>query len=186
MVQLLRHGSDPLLYDYSGNMPIDLAKESEDRDLLDYFSAILSDLHGKKSSRWSVCHDPGFVLPQSQDLDVPDSDSEEEPLFEVTSQPLPPQFTLSQYPQDKFMLASDLKMEANKMKQLTTVKMSNEEFVKSAFCCLVGSSFNPGNKDLVVLVKVDSTVKKFLAIDDSKLFHNLNISPTSKSKKSSS
>ena len=38
VLQLLRHGSDPLLYDYSGNMPIDLAKESEDKKLLDFFS----------------------------------------------------------------------------------------------------------------------------------------------------
>ena len=60
------------------------------------------------------------------------------------------------------------------MKQLTKVKMPNEEFVKSAFCCLVGSSFHPENKDSMVMVK------QILAM----IFHNLKISTTTRLKKS--
>jgi len=78
--------------------------ESEDKQLLDFFSAILSDLHGKPAPRWNVSHDHNFLLPQSSELDLPkrdsnlvlglpESDEDDDDLefeFEVSSQPLPP------------------------------------------------------------------------------------------------
>ena len=207
VLQLLRHGSDPLLYDYSGNMPIDLAKESEDDRLLDFFSAILSDLHGKPARRWNVSHDRSFVLPQTSELDLPkgptttktdsdvdsdldDDDDDDDPEFEfeVSSQPLPPQFALPQHPDEKFVLATDLKrfttLDLTKLTcKLNTIKMTRDEFVKSAYCCLLGASVSvdAGTKnDHVVLVKADSHLKKLLAVDDPKLFHNLNATNTKK------
>ena len=71
---LLSYGADPLLHDYSGNMPLDLAT---DRTMQLYFTNILADLHGKvptraKSestfstsvlTRWNVSHSPEFHLP---------------------------------------------------------------------------------------------------------------------------
>lgn len=189
VVQLLRHGSDPLLYDYSGNMPIDLARESEDESLLEYFSAILGDLHGKKAPRWNVSHDRGFILPQSKELDLPmtESDDDDDALFEVSSQPLPPQFIVPQHPKDKYILATDLKrlynVDASKASaKFTTFQMPREEFVKSAFCCLLGASVDPGSAEQVLLVKVDAHLRKVLGVDDAKLFHNLSM--TSSKKKS--
>ena len=205
--QLLRHGSDPLLYDYSGNMPIDLAKESEDKQLLDFFSAILNDLHGKPAPRWNVSHDSSFVLPQSSELDLPKRDSnlvlglpesdedDDDDLdfeFEVSSQPLPPQFRLPQYPDEKFVLATDLKrftsLDLTKlMGKLNTIKVAREDFIKSAYCCLLGATVDPTTKqDQVILVKADSQLKKLLAVDDPKLFHNLNANVKKKSSSSSS
>ena len=190
VVKLLRHGSDPLLYDYSGNMPIDLAQESEDVDLLEYFRAILNDLHGKTANRWNVSHDREFMLPQSEDLDLPnqsDDDSDDEFNFEISSQPLPPQLTFSQYPEDKFVQASELKrylnIDVNKNCKSNLVKMPWDEFVKTAFCCLLGRSVDPGKADPVVLVKIDSNLKKLMGINDPKLFNNL--PSTSKKSKSS-
>ena len=209
VLQLLRHGSDPLLYDYSGNMPIDLAKESEDDKLLNFFSAILSDLHGKPAPRWNVSHDRSFALPQTgSELDLPrlkaakatdsddDSDDDDDAMefeFEVSSQPLPPQFALPQHPDEKFVLATDLKrftsLDLTKFPgKLNTIKMARDEFIKSAYCCLLGASVSvdAGTKnDHVVLVKADSHLKKLLAVDDPKLFHNLNATTNTKKKSSS-
>ena len=200
-------------------MPIDLAKESEDDRLLDFFSAILSDLHGKPARRWNVSHDRSFVLPQTSELDLPkgptttktdsdvdsdldDDDDDDDPEFEfeVSSQPLPPQFALPQYPHEKFVLATDLKriftsLDVTKSK-LNTIKMARDDFVKSAYSCLLGASpiidAAPAatKHDQVVLVKADSQLKKLLAVDDPKLFHNLKVTTTNNSasskKKSSS
>lgn len=193
MVQLLRHGSDPLLYDYSGNMPIDLARESEDEPLMEYFSAILGDLHGKKAPRWNVSHDRAFILPQSTELDLPamtESDDEEDLLFEVSSQPLPPQFIVPQHPNDKYILAADLKRFANvdaskPSAKFSTLQMAREEFVKSAFCCLLGASVDPGSGEQVLLVKVDAHLRKVLGVDDAKLLNNLTCSSGSSGKKKS-
>merc|ERR1739838_81830 len=195
VLKLLRHGSDPLLYDYSGNMPIDLAKESEDKQLLDFFSAILKDLHGKPAPRWNVSHDRSFVLPQGNELDLPkrdsnlvlglpesDEDDDDDDLefeFEVSSQPLPPQFMLPQHPDEKFVLATDLKrftsLDLTKlMGKLNTIKMAREDFIKSAYCCLLGASVDPTTKqDHVVLVKADSQLKKITGCGRSKIVPQL-------------
>ena len=179
-------------------MPIDLAKESEDDDLLEYFRAILNDLHGKQAIRWNVSHDREFMLPHSQDLDMPNQDDDDDEdssdfEFEVSSQSLPPQYTFSQYPDDKFVQASELKkslsIDVNKVGgKLNLVKMPRDEFVKTAFCCLLGRNVDPGKADPVLLVKVDATLNKMMGVNDSKLFNNLttgtNHSPSKKSKSS--
>jgi hypothetical protein len=202
VIQLLKHGSDPLLYDYSGNMPIDLAQESEDADLLEYFRAILNDLHGKPAVRWNVTHDRQFMLPQTEDLDLPnledDDDSDDSDFeFEVSSQPLPPQFTFTRYPDEIFVQVAELKKSFGiDMKQLgkqsNLVKMPREEFIKTAYCCLLGSSIDPGKADPVVMVAVTDGLNKILGINSSKLFNNLpssvkaSTSPSASSKKSKS
>ncbi len=206
VVQLLRHGSDPLLYDYSGNMPIDLARESENDRLLEYFSAILADLHGKPARRWNVSHDRTFVLPQAKELDLPssssigqdndDDDSDFEPLFQVTSQPLPPQYMLPvQHPGDKFVLVTDLKrfnIDVGKSSsRLSTVRIPHDEFVKSAHCCLLGATVDlkkgpaAAADPVVTLVKVDAHLNKALGIDEPKLLHSVSLSSGSKRKQSS-
>ena len=161
-------------------MPIDLAKESEDAKLLDYFSAILSDLHGKPAARWNVSHDRGFVLPQDDELDLPSHPESEDDAgdfqFEVTSQPLPPQYMLSNHPGDKFVLAADLRRFNDSTKlssRLTTLKLTRDEFTRTAYCCLVGGLVDVGKNEEVVLVKVDATLKKLLGVDDPKLHNNL-------------
>ena len=177
VVRLLRHGSDPLLYDYSGNMPIDLARESEVPELLQFFSAILNDLHGKKAERWNVYHDREFALPRKESLDLPDNPSDEdfEPIFEVSSQPLPPEFILSHRPTERFVLHSDLKkftsLDINKLSSKhDVIQLPREEFLKTAYSCLVGTSVDIVKTDPVTLVKVDPGVRKMLGIDEPKLF----------------
>lgn len=176
-------------------MPIDLAKDSEDPDLLNYFSAILNDLHGKPATRWSVSHDRSFILPPSgvDELDLPaglqqeiDSDFD----FEVSAQPQPPHFKFPQHPDDHFVLASDLKkltnQDANKLgAKFTLLKMPREDFVKTAFCCLLGVTVDPGKAEPVVLVKVDAALKKLMGVDDPKLFNNLSCTVSPAKKKSS-
>lgn len=184
-------------------MPIDLAQESEDADLLEYFSAILNDLHGKPAVRWNVTHDRQFMLPQTEDLDLPklddDDESDNDFEFEVSSQPLPPQFTFTRYPDEKFVQVAELKKSFGiDMKQLgkvqsnLVIKMPREEFIKTAYCCLLGSSIDPGKADPVVMVAVTDGLNKILGINSSKLFNNLpssvkktSTSPSSKKSKSS-
>ena len=177
VVRLLRHGSDPLLYDYSGNMPIDLARESEVPELSEFFSAILGDLHGKTALRWNVGHDRSFVIPQEEALDLPDNDSSDEdnPIFEVSSQPLPPEFILSQRPKERFILYTDLKkftaMDINK-KKYEVLELARDEFIKTAYSCLMGTQVDIVKADPVILIKVDPAVRKILGIDEPKLFNH--------------
>ena len=71
---LLSYGADPLLHDYSGNMPLDLSANDPTMQL--YVTNLLADLHGKtpapamRSStscsppvRWNVSHCPEFHQP---------------------------------------------------------------------------------------------------------------------------
>lgn len=175
-------------------MPIDLAKDSEDPDLLNYFSAILNDLHGKPASRWRVSHDRSFILPTSgvDELDLPKlqqetDDAQNDFDFEVSAQPLPPQFKFPQHPDDYFVLASDLKKLTNQDvtklgSKFTLQKMSREDFMKTAFCCLLGVTVDPGKSEPIVLVKVDAALGKLMGVDDSKLYNSLSctVSPTKK------
>jgi hypothetical protein len=196
VVQLLRHGADPLLYDYSGNMPIDLAKDSEDPNLLPYFSAILNDLHGKAGMRWNVAHDRGYVLPQSVELDLPKVASlsvhdDDDFDFEASAQPLPPQFRFAQRLNEKYVLANDLKrftpMDVNKLaNKFSVVKMPREEFLKTAFSCLLGATVDPGKADPVVLVKVEPSLHKLMGVNDAKLFNSVSAHSPSKHRGKSS
>merc|ERR1719412_1371141 len=68
----------------------------------------------------------------------------------------------------------------NSNSKLNTIKMARDDFVKSAYSCLLGASpitdAAPATKhDQVVLVKADSQLKKLLAVNDPKLFHNLKV-----------
>ena len=170
-------------------MPIDLARESEVPELLEFFSAILGDLHGKTASRWNVNHDRAFVIPQEEALDLPDNDpagdaEENDPIFEVSSQPLPPEFILSQRPKERFILNTDLKKftttDINK-KKCEVLELTREEFIKSAYSCLVGTQVDIVKADPVILIKVDPAVRKMLGIDEPKLFNHS--SPSKKGNK---
>ena len=160
-------------------MPIDLAKESEDPELMAYFTSIMADLQGKKGRRWNVNHESHFVLPEDEQLDQPKL-NEDDPLdfeFEVSSHPLPPQFKLYDQPGKKFVLVHDLKkftsMDSKKIAaKFTTLEMKKEDFVRRSINCLVGAQMDPGKSDLVVLVQVDPALKKLMGIDDPKLFQN--------------
>lgn len=76
MRTLLSFGADPLLHDYSGNMPLDLCALADPTSahLQPYFANILADLHGKLPGkpgqqttvspvRWNVSHSPDFHDP---------------------------------------------------------------------------------------------------------------------------
>ena len=116
MCNLLSHGSDPLLYDYTGHMPSDLAEEDE--DMRRYFGCVLADLHGKDSERYSVSHDEAFIRPKEEaaaaEADVEAAAVEEDDdlgdfVFECSSQPLPPFF---QFPdrEGHFLKVADLRL----------------------------------------------------------------------------
>ena len=119
---LLCYGADPLLHDYSGKMPIDLA--DGDAAMRRYLVNLLADLHGRPPNtrgsgpapvhRWSVAHSPQFhdpsldlrhssALAAEEAADKDDSpsaitgndhlgDEEDCFVFEAASQPLPTVF----------------------------------------------------------------------------------------------
>ena len=66
---LLTHGADPLIYDYSGNMPIDLAEAGKPA-MSKYLRALLNDLHGKPGLKWNVASDTDFSMPPDE-IDEP-------------------------------------------------------------------------------------------------------------------
>ena len=190
--QLLKHGADAMLYDYSGNMPMDLANDSDNPELQEYFSSIVADLHGKTSKRWNIEHEKDFVLPQDSNLDECKMD-EDDPLnfeFEMSSQPLPAQFKLYDQPGKKFVLASDLKpftsLDAKKLAaKFNTLEMKKEDFLRRAVNCLVGggaASAAAGKTDSVLLVEVDAALKKLMGVDDPKLSQAPSSSSPSKGK----
>ena len=69
MRALLTHGADPLIYDYSGNMPIDLAEAGKPA-MSKYLRALLNDLHGKPGLKWNVASDTEFSMPPDE-IDEP-------------------------------------------------------------------------------------------------------------------
>ena len=70
----MRHGSDPLIYDYSGNMPQDIADIGGKPGMKMYLRSLLSDLHGKPAKRWNVSSHPTFVDPPDDDDGSDDDD----------------------------------------------------------------------------------------------------------------
>ena len=110
---LLRYGADPLLYDYSGNMPIDLTEENP--EMKRYLTAILADLHGKPGERYAVDpKDLRFLIPKD-DQDDGESDDDDGFVFETSAHPLPPFF---QFPdrEGHFVLISDLKVRSMELR----------------------------------------------------------------------
>ena len=171
---LLCHGADPLLYDYSGNMPIDLAEENE--EMFFYFSNILTDLHGRKGKRWNVSHKFDFIMPQKEEEEAMSSSSPAHPTsdfeFVVTNKMQPPVFQFSDR-EGRFLIALDFKTATSidllSPKHLSNSKyevfdMPRDDFVRLGHCCDLGVKPNPEifKRDKVVLVKIDSNIKKLL------------------------
>ena len=108
--------------------------------------------------------------------DAEDKDDDNDPLFEVSSQHLPPEFILSNRPSDRFILHSDMKkftsMDLSKLAtKCEVINMAREDFLKSAYSCLLGTSVDIVKSDPVILVKIDAAVRKILGIDEAKLFN---------------
>ena len=136
---LLTYGADPLLHDYSGNMPIDLAEG--DIDMKRYMYNILADLHGRPpavrgtrqdqarpAERWNVSHRPDFHDPEQDSRYVEsmelmkaakrrEGEEEEGGLreftFEVSNHPLPDTFQFLDR-DGEYVLYNDLKEFAKK------------------------------------------------------------------------
>ncbi|TRY64225.1 hypothetical protein TCAL_14301 [Tigriopus californicus] len=181
---LLGYGSDPLLYDYSGNMPIDLTEDDE--DMRRYLSSVLADLHGKAGDRWNVSHEPSFHMPEDllkrhfhkdpendgKSESDDDSDSEDDDLImESSSQPLPAYF---QFPdrEGHFMFLSDVKSSSKiDLKKQEILEMSWEDFIRTSHCCLLGysipNSMKQHEKSIVKLVAIEGSIKRSLAIESS-------------------
>ena len=51
------------------------------------------------------------------------------------------------------------------------INMAREDFLKSAYSCLLGTSVDIVKSDPVILVKIDAAVRKILGIDEAKLFN---------------
>ncbi len=171
---LLCHGADPLLYDYSGNMPIDLAEENE--EMFFYFSNILTDLHGRKGKRWNVSHKFDYIMPENEGEELISHSSSAHPTsdfeFEVTNRMQPPVYQFSDR-EGRFLLALDFKAATSidllSPKHLTNSKhqvleMPKDDFIRLGHCCDLGVKPNPEifKRDKVVLVKMDSNIKKLL------------------------
>ncbi len=165
---LLCHGADPLLYDYSGNMPIDLAEENE--EMFFYFSNILTDLHGRKGKRWNVSHKSDFIMPKDEDEEPIVSPSTSDFEFEVTNRMQPPVYQFSDR-EGRFLLALDLKtatsidiLSPKHLSKHEVVEMPREDFIRLGHCCDLGVKPNPEifKRDKIVLVKMDSNIKKLM------------------------
>ena len=160
---LLSYGADPLLHNYSGNMPLDLAEG--DRHMKQYLFNILADLHGKAPNvrgiapavvRWNVSNDPEFHDPRL-DARLAESlkaEAEEEAVvtnssksdldefvFEVSSVPLPAEFQLSDREGD-FVLYRELKEFAKKSgyhkgdikTKCYIIELKKSEFLRTSHC----------------------------------------------------
>ena len=158
---LLSYGADPLLHDYSGNMPLDLAT---DRTMQLYFTNILADLHGKVPTRaksestfstsvlkrWNVSHAPEFHLPPQHLFVKPEPTKqrqrkeEEKIIFEAFESPeamVPPVFQLKEK-EGEWLLYKDLKDFSRKhcnnkpdiRSKGTLLEMKKTEFLRLSHC----------------------------------------------------
>jgi len=163
---LLTYGADPLLHDYSGNMPIDLA--DNDPDMKHYLYNILADLAGnppkvrgilpenaKPATRWNVSHRPDFYQPP-ESLSVSGaarsgstsssnkvSDDNDNLLFEVTSH-LTPNYFQFRDREGVFVLYRDLKEYVRKYCHKTDIRakghlleLGKTEFLKQSHCAML-------------------------------------------------
>jgi len=131
---LLSYGADPLLHDYSGNMPLDLAANHPDPEIKNYLGNLLSDLHGRPQTvrnpvsgtstinpgRWNVSHALDFHDPKHPESGIKNTFEKDIPgekdkcqnidnfIFEMSSLPLPPTYQLLERP-GEWVLYKDLK-----------------------------------------------------------------------------
>ena len=160
---LLSYGADPLLHDYSGNMPLDLSANDPTMQL--YMTNLLADLHGKipapsmRSSstcpppvRWNVSHCPEFHQP---DPSLPTLEEEKAAAaksrknddmfsFEVTSHPLPTTYKFRDR-SGEWVLYRDLKdytkKYCSKKEDIRSkgdlLELKKSEFLKHSHCNLL-------------------------------------------------
>lgn len=160
---LLSYGADPLLHDYSGNMPLDLSANDPTMQL--YMTNLLADLHGKipapsmRSSatcpppvRWNVSHCPEFHQP---DPSLPTLEQEKAAAaknkkiddmfsFEVTSHPLPTTYKFRDR-SGEWVLYRDLKdytkKYCSKKEDIRSkgdlLELKKSEFLKHSHCNLL-------------------------------------------------
>lgn len=184
---LLSYGADPLLHNYSGSMPLDLAEG--DRSMKQYLYNILADLHGKPPTvrgtpppvyRWNVSHHPEFHDPRldprmSETVEDTNEAELDEFIFEVSSQPLPTEFQFRDRDGD-FVLYRELKEFAKKYghhkgdikTKCYIIELKKSEFLKTSHCrqldrrSLEVKFHERTGEDTIILVKVDKFVRKIL------------------------
>merc|ERR1719309_1276048 len=177
-----------MLHNYSGSMPLDLAKG--EKNMKKYLFNILADLHGKPPNirgqapsieRWSVSHAPEFYDPRL-DPKLADMFSEEDSVvdlsdlvFEVSSHPLPTEFQFFDR-QGDFVLYRELKEFAKKFghhkgdikTKCYIIEMKKSEFLRTSHCKLMDRRqlevkyHEREEEDTIILVKVDKFVRKIL------------------------
>ena len=183
---LLSYGADPLLHNYSGSMPIDLAEG--EKNMKKYLVNILADLHGKAPNvrgiappveRWNVSHAPEFY-DASLDPRISESfgrEPEEEDVdslvFEVSSHPLPTEYQLIGR-EGTFVLYRELKEFAKRFghhkadikNKCYIIEMKKSEFLKTSRCCQLDRRevevvyHVREEEDTIILVKVDKFLRK--------------------------
>lgn len=188
---LLSYGADPLLHDYSGNMPVDLAT---DRNMQQYFTNILADLHGKvppraksdtmfsttKLSRWNVSHCPEFHTPPSGLLTLNQEKKIKHKkknafIFEASSHMLPTFFKFKDR-EGEWILYRDIKDYTKKYgtgredirKKGDLIEVKKSDFLKNSHCQEMDKKkvevrfHERSTEDIVILVKVDKFIRKVL------------------------
>jgi ankyrin repeat protein len=188
---LLSYGGDIFLHNYNGQTPLDLAEATTrdgDTGMRNYICNLIADLHGRVPGlrskevvpvkRWNVSHAPDYhdpLHPESGLMEVafrpPAAPSkQEEFVFEMSKQPLPTTFQLT----DRlgfWVLLKDLKDFAKKTGQSRLasdlknkgelVEMNKAEFVKASHCSqLDRRAVEVRGGELVTLAKVDSVVRR--------------------------
>ena len=188
---LLCYGADPLLHDYSGNMPVDLAT---DRNMQQYFTNMLADLHGKvppraksdtkfsttQLSRWNVTHCPSFHTPPSGLLTLNQERKayhrkKEAFMFEATSQMMPTFFKFKDR-EGEWILYRDIRDYSKRSgtchedirKKGKLIEMKKSDFLKHSHCQELDKRkvevrfHERSTEDIVILVKVDKLIRKVL------------------------
>ena len=159
---LLSYGADPLLHNYSGSMPMDLAEG--DKNMKKYLFNLLADLHGKPPNvrgtlppveRWNVSSYPEFHDPRMdpqfsewkdglEEDERTSDDNLENFVFEVSSQPLPIEFQFRDREGD-FVLYRELKDFAKRYghhkgdikAKCYIIELKKSEFLKTSHCKLL-------------------------------------------------
>ena len=188
---LLCYGADPLLHDYSGNMPVDLAT---DRNMQQYFNNMLADLHGKvppraksdtrfsttQLSRWNVTHCTSFHTPPSCLLTLNQERKiyhrkKEAFMFDASSQVMPISFKLKDR-EGEWMLYRDIRDYSKRSgtchedirKKGKLIEMKKSDFLKHSHCQELDKRkvevrfHERSTEDIVILVKIDKFIRKVI------------------------